>query len=186
MIQAAEKLYTVEEYFELEKKSDIRHEYVYGKLIAMSGETKIANKIAGNCYKFFDNTLNNDVFETFIHDVKLMVDTKLYRYPDLVIVPVTDDTDPYATTQPILIIEVLSDSTESIDRGDKLRQYSNLPSLQYYLLLSQTEPVVEIYTREGNRWILEFFTSLEDVIPLSALETTLSLQSIYKRIKFSK
>lgn len=98
----------------------------------------------------------------------------------------TDNFYDNATTQPILIIEVLSESTESTNRGDKLRQYSNLPSLQYYLLISQNEPVVEMYSREDNRWLLEFFTALENVIQLPALETTLPLQVIYKKVKFSK
>jgi Uma2 family endonuclease len=185
MLQTAEKIYTVEEYLELEKTSEIRHEYVYGKLIPMAGESKLANRIAGNCYAFFLEALQEEVFEMYIHDVRLMVDSKLYRYPDLVVVPVTDDSDPYATTQPILIIEVLSPSTENIDRGEKLRQYSRLPSLQYYLLISQEEPLVEMYSRLDGRWVLDFFTDLEEIISLPVLQTDLPLKVIYQKVKFS-
>lgn len=186
MIQTSEKIYTVEEYFELEKSSEIRREYVYGKLIPISGETRIANRIAINCTNFFDSTLNIDLFEVYTQAVRLMVDSKLYRYPDVVVVPVVDDSDVRAVSQPILIIEVLSESTEKIDRGEKLRQYSNLPSLQYYLLVSQEEPLVEIYSRLDGRWVLDFFPSLEETIPLPALQTNLPVSSIYKKVKFAK
>lgn len=186
MIQTSEKIYTVEEYFELEKTLEIRHEYVYGKLIPMSGESKIANRIALNCAKFFDDNLKENLFETYSHEVRLMVDSRLYRYPDVVVIPVTDDSDTHAMKQPILIIEVLSDGTEKIDRGDKLRQYSNLPSLQFYLLVSQDEPLIEMYSRLDGRWVLDFFTSLEETIALPILQINLPLQTVYKKVKFTK
>lgn len=186
MVQTSDKIYTVEEYLELEKSSEIRHEYVYGKLIPMSGESKIANRIVLNCAKFLDDALNLDLFEVYNHDVRLMVDSRLYRYPDIVVIPVTDDSDTHAMTQPILIIEVLSDSTENVDRGDKLHQYSNLNTLQYYILISQTKPFIEMYSRLDDRWVLDFFTDLEETIPLPVLQTNLSLSTIYKKVKFAK
>lgn len=186
MVQTSDKIYTVEEYLELEKSSEIRHEYVYGKLIPMSGESKIANWIAGNCYNFLRNTLNEDLFETYNHEVRLMVDGRLYRYPDVVVIPVTDDGDLYAMTQPILIIEVLSDSTENVDRGEKLHQYSQLPSLQHYLLVSQDKPLVQRYSRQDGSWALDFYDTLDETITISALNVELSLKTIYKKVKFSK
>lgn len=184
MIQTSEKIYTVEEYFELEKTSEIRHEYVYGKLIPMSGETRIANRVAINCTNLFDNTLNEKLFEVHSHDVKLMMDSKLYRYPDVVVIPVTDDSDEYAVKQPILVVEVLSEGTKKIDRGEKLHQYSNLFSLQYYLLITQDKPFVEMYSRLDERWVLDFFTSLEEIIDLPILQVNLPLQTVYKKVKF--
>ncbi|MDX1940745.1 MAG: Uma2 family endonuclease [Saprospiraceae bacterium] len=185
MVQTSEKIYTVEEYFELEKTSEIRHEFVYGKLIPMSGESKIANKITGNCYRFLCDFLNDNLFEVYNHEVRLMIESgKLYRYPDLVVVPVADDVDTHATTQPILIIEVLSESTAAIDRGEKLRQYSNLPSLQYYLLISQNESVVEMYSRVEERWMLDFFTSLDETIELPILKVSLPMATVFQKVKF--
>ena len=144
LIEVAEKKYSVEEYFELEKRSEIRHEFVNGTLLPMPGESKIANKIAGNLYVWLRTKLKSNVFEVFNHDVRLMLNQeKLYRYPDIIIAPVVDDEDMHAVTQPILIVEVFSENSLKTDTVDKLREYSALPSLQYYLIVSQDEIFIE-------------------------------------------
>ena len=178
------KKYTWNEYLELEKKSKIRHEFVRGKLIPMTGESKKANKIATNCLRMQADQLDDKGWEVFVHDIRLMVeDGALYRYPDLVIAQETDDKDSHAITQPVLIIEVLSDSTADKDRGPKLREYTQISTLHYYLLISQDEKLVEVYSRKDEQWILEFFDEPAAQIPIPFFNISLEMEKIYHKVK---
>jgi Uma2 family endonuclease len=179
----AEKIYTVEEYFELERNSEVKHEFVEGQLIEMLGEKRIANRVAGSIYALLLRLLNHKVFEVYIQDVKLStVKGKRYRYPDVMVVPVVDDEDEYTVHQAVLVAEILSPSTEKTDRNDKLKEYSKIPSVQYYLLISQDETVIELYKRNGNIFEYTFFTEKTDVIDLPFFDIKLTLDDIYKNI----
>jgi Uma2 family endonuclease len=183
MLTVAEKIYTVEEYFELERSSEVKHEFVEGQLIEMPGEKRIANRIAGSIYALLLRLLNHKVFEIYIQDVKLStVKNKRYRYPDVMVVPVIDDENDDMVHQAVLIAEVLSPSTEKTDRNDKLKEYSKIPSLQYYLLVSQDETVIELYKRNGNIFEYSFYTEKTDVIDLPFFEIKLTLDDVYKNI----
>ena len=120
-----DKIYTVEEYFELERHSDVRHEFVNGKLYEMPGESKIANKIAGNIYielrRIFDDT-ESDVFQ---HDVKMVVrDGKIYRYPDVVVAADgSSEDDLFHLRQPIIAVEVFSEDSEHRDNVIKCQVF---------------------------------------------------------------
>jgi Uma2 family endonuclease len=183
MLTVAEKIYTVEEYFELERNSEVKHEFVEGQLIEMPGEKRIANRVAGSIYALLLQLLNHKVFEVYIQDVKLStVKNKRYRYPDVMVVPVVDDEDDDMVHQAVLIAEVLSPSTEKTDRNDKLKEYSKIPSVQYYLLVSQEETVIELYKRNGNIFEYSFFTERIDIIDLPFFDIKLTLEDIYKNI----
>jgi Uma2 family endonuclease len=183
MLTVAEKIYTVEEYFELERNSEVKHEFVEGQLIEMPGEKKVANKLSSRLLVKLISLLNENVFDVFIQDVKLStVRGKRYRYPDVMVVPVIDDEDEYTVHQAVLIAEVLSPSTEKTDRNDKLKEYSKIPSVQYYLLVSQEETVIEVYKRNGNIFEYSFFTEKTDVIDFPFFDIKLSLDDIYKNI----
>ena len=108
---------------------------------------------------------------------------KVYRNPDLVIAPEADNNDPYTVLQPNLIIEILSESTENIDRGKKLTEYCSIASLQYYLIISQNERLVECYTRKGKDWIFTFYTKPNEKIDLSFYPAELALEEIYAGLK---
>ncbi len=183
MLTVAEKIYTVEEYFELERNSEVKHEYVEGQLIEMPGEKRIANRVAGSIYALLLRILNHKVFEVYIQDVKLStVKNKRYRYPDVMVVPVIDDEDDAMVHQAVLIAEVLSPSTEKTDRNEKLKEYSKISSVQYYLLVSQEETVIELYKRNGNIFEYSFYTEKTDIIDLPFFDTKLTLDDIYKNI----
>lgn len=185
MIETKERIYTVEEYFELEKTAEIRHEFVHGKLIPMSGESKNANKIAFNCARLLDHLLSEKKLEVFLHDVRTIIEENgIYRYPDVVVSPESDDEHTHMVTQPIILVEVLSDSTANEDRGAKLREYTNLPTLQYYLILAQDQILAELYSRKEDGWLLQFFDEQNESVPLPAFETQLSLKEIYQKVKF--
>ena len=179
-----EKLYTVDEYFELEKNSAIRHEFYYGKLIAMPGESKNANEIAGNCYVTFRQSLRKHGFRVFIQDVRTVVKgNKIYRYPDVVVADEEGDSDTHNIKKPRILVEVISETSKYRDRVTKLQEYSKLPSLDYYIAVDQDTVNVEVYSRKENDWVYQLLENLTDVIDLSALGTSLSLATIYENIK---
>ncbi|MDX2301644.1 MAG: Uma2 family endonuclease [Microscillaceae bacterium] len=185
MLEVAEKVFTVEEYFELEKQSEIRHEFVRGNLIPIPGESKIANQIVGNCYLSFRTQLKSSLYQVYFEDIRLVIHPgEIYRYPDLVVAPKSDNTDTHAVTQPHLIIEVLSESTENQDRGKKMQEYLSLKSLQYYLLISQNEYRIECYSRQVNTWEYQFYTQLTENLHLDFFPLQLSLQNVYEDIQW--
>jgi Uma2 family endonuclease len=183
MITTLEKVYTVEEYFELEKTAEDRHEFVNGELIFMPGESKIANKININCTVALRQALKGKGFDIFAQDVRLVVESnKIYRYPDLVVASVSDTADTHAITEPVLIIEVLSESTQNIDQNKKLQEYTALSTLQYYLLVSQTEYLVQVYRRDGQNWLYNYHNQLNEVIELPFFSAKLGLNVMYENI----
>jgi Uma2 family endonuclease len=184
MTTITEQLYTAEEYFDFEDKSEDRHEFYYGELIFMPGETTTANDIAGNIYVFLKLFFKGKPFKVYEHDIKLMVlPSKLYRYPDLVVIHKDGDHKKYVTN-PIVIVEVLSEGTAEIDREKKRLEYFGLDTLQYYLLVHQDESVVEIYSRSGSSWQYDFYTQLTDSIKLPIFDTQITLEEIFEGIEF--
>jgi Uma2 family endonuclease len=185
MTLVAEKVYTIEEYFEIEKKSEERHEFVHGNLMPMPGESKIANKIVGNCYFFLRQFLYDKGYDIFVEDVRLRVDTFTYRYPDLVVAAESDSADTHAIQSPALIIEVLSESTRVTDQTEKLLEYCNLPSLQYYLMIEQDKYLVACYSRSNaKQWTYQIFETLNEAVDLAFFDTHLKLNEIYSKINF--
>ena len=179
-----EKLYTVDEYFELEKNSNIRHEFYYGKLIAMPGESKNANEIAQNCAFTFRTELRQRGFRIFIQDVRTVVKgNKIYRYPDVVVADEEGDGDTHNIKKPRILVEVISETSKYRDRVTKLQEYSKLPSLDYYIVVDQDTINVEVYSRQENGWAYQLLENLTDIIDLSVLGTSLSLATIYEHIK---
>ena len=179
-----EKLYTVDEYFALEERSPIRHEYHYGKLIAMPGESKNANEIAGNCYIAFRQTLRKRGFRVFIQDVRTVVkDDKIYRYPDVVVADEEGDNHSHNIKKPRILVEVTSESSKYRDNVTKLREYSKIPSLDYYVVIDQATISVEVYSRKDNGWNYQFLENLSDVVSFSTFDISLSVEAIYENIK---
>ena len=181
----AEKTYTVEEYLELEKNSETRHEFYYGKLIEMPGESKTANKIANNILAEWRKPLLKKGFECYTHDVKASIKSnKIYRYPDIVVAPDSDDEDDYMVKKPIIIVEVASEDSWRTDTFTKRKEYTALPSLKYYIIVSQVEMYVEFYSRQGNNWVFNHFELPEETLELPDFNLKLTLSEMYHRVKF--
>lgn len=175
-------------YFDLEKESEIRHEYADGILIPMSGESRLNNRVVLNCYSAFRPQLRGTGCEIYTHDVRLVVqENRVYRYPDLILTCATE-TDSHAVTQPCLIIEVLSATTESTDRNQKLREYTSIPSLDYYLLVSTDEVLVECYSREPDGgWRYHFYAGLAEEVKLEKVKgILLKLADVYLDVEAGK
>lgn len=185
--QTAERIYSVEEYFELERRSEVRHEYVNGKLYEMPGESKIANKISGNIYIELRRIFEETPLDVFDHDVRMPVYSgKRYRYPDLVVaIDGDENSDLFNLNEPVLAVEVFSEDSEHRDNVVKLREYTAIPTMRYYLTVSQDEPFVQFFYRNGgDKWQSIFLDKLEDTIELTEFNASISLKQIYRKINF--
>ena len=187
LIENIDKIYTMDEYFSIENCSDIRHGFEDGRLISKFGSTLNANEIVGNFISTLQRILRKSDFRIFGHSIRTIVhERRLYRYPDLVITASNTIKDIRHVTEPVLIVEVLSESTEEIDRNKKFRQYTALPSLQYYLMIHQDMALIEFYQRKGqtNTFEFNFFDKFSETINLPVLGTSITMEDIYEGINF--
>lgn len=183
--------YTVEEYFALEDTSDIRHEFYHGEIFPldspenMAGGTKRHNLLIQNCVVALRGALRGRGCSVFAENVRTAVDeNQHYNYPDVVVSCAPTDNDPRTVHHPVLIVEVLSASTEARDRGWKFQQYQQLPSLQHYVLVSQRRQLVECYTRhEDNTWLLSSVRELGQEVEITALQVKLAVAAIYEDVQ---
>ena len=157
---------TPEEYLAFEETSQARHEYVDGQIYAMAGGTDDHNAIALNCASILKAHLRGSGCRTFMSDVKTQLDAlNIYYYPDVFVTcDERDKENRKLKRYPCLIIEVLSDSTEAIDRGTKFENYQILESLQEYVLINQSRQRVDCFRRaENGLWLLQGYGSGEQV-----------------------
>ncbi len=185
--ETTEKLYTVQEWLDLEKVAEVRHEYVYGKLIPMAGEAKRANRIANNILVRLNDLLQQQGLEIYSHDIKTQViPNGIYRYPDLVVAPLADDEHDYIVKHPVLMAEVASGDSGQRDRVKKRREYLQIPTLWYYLVVDQDEMLAELHQRhENGQWEMQYFTEPHDEIALPRFGLTIRLSDIYARVKLT-
>ena len=185
--QLIDRRMTVEEYFELENESEIRHEYFDGEVYAMSGTTFNHNDIVDNIRSALKRFFRPQGCRAFAESVKLKVSDICYLYPDVVVTCAAKDiSGTHIVEHPIVLVEVISRTSNVRDRGFKLKQYKTIPSLQYYLLVSQVGHWVELHSRlEGSDlWTCRSFENVEDIVRLDAFDFEIGLQSIYENIKF--
>lgn len=179
------KNFTIEEYMEYEKHSEFRHEFYQGEIFAMAGGTVNHSRIITNIAR----TINlPKSCEVFVEGIKLeLIKNEYYVYPDVMVsCNSTDLHADYIFSQPSLIIEVLSKTTESYDRGMKLHHYFRIPSLKYYILVSQKDCLVEVYERQDDMWIYRSFDKPENIIKLANLNIEISVADIYQNVEFRK
>ncbi len=181
--------YTPEQYLEMERQADFKSEYDGGFITAMAGGSPEHNTIAVNLSREISLQFKNRPCRVFVGDVRLCVSpTGLYTYPDVMAVcgrPRFHDDDANVLLNPTMIVEVLSSTTESYDRGRKFRHYQQLNSLQEYVLVAQDEVRVERFTRRGDDWVLSVFTSLDDTLRLASIDCEVALREIYDKVEFS-
>lgn len=147
------------EYLELERQAETKHEYVNGEVYAMAGGSPEHSRLAMRFAAQLMRALDDGPCEVFNSDLRIRnLETGRSTYPDVTVVCDRLESAPddaQAVTNPALIVEVLSESTESQDRGDKWRHYQRIASLQTYVLVSQHEPLVEVFRRTGDAWRYE-------------------------------
>lgn len=184
------KYYSPEKYLELEEKSDTKNEYLDGEIIPMAGGTTNHNQIAGNFFRAFPLTISDRDYYIYINDVKLWIpDYRFYTYPDLMIIegkPVYQSENSNIVTNPKIIIEVLSDSTQNYDKTEKFRAYRSLPSLQEYILISQSSYYVEQFIKQTEQqWLFNAIEGENNHLALASVDFSISFFQIYQRIVFN-
>lgn len=179
---------TEAEYLAGEPLATVRHEYVDGKVYAMAGTSRRHNDIAINIIAMLRPLTRNTPCKVNASDVKVRADkSKAYYYPDVVVGCEADDTNPYYLEKPCLIVEITSKSTEWKDYAQKAVAYQKLPSLQAYWVISQEQPQVVVFYRDGdNGWEVTRYADLEQTVPLPCLEAPLTLADIYAGVDFSQ
>jgi len=172
-----------EEYHEIERTSEIKYEYIDGHIYAMSGGTFGHNQIAGNMYIALRAHLRGKVCRVANSDTKVLPrgDENPSYYPDITVTCNPEDYKDDSTTvhSPRLIVEVLSPSTERIDRGRKLKDYRACPSVEEYVIISTRYQQVEILYRAGEVWTYRQFTAGQEVTLIS-MDLTIPISSIYE------
>lgn len=180
--------YNIKEYFELEKHSSIRYEYSYGQIFAMVGASQNHNRIANAVNTRFYMQLLNGSCESFMADTRVRVNENLYYYPDVVIACSASFQSIEGVDNlinPVLIAEVLSKSTARFDQDAKFRDYQQIESLRYYLLLSQYEVSVTLFAKsDTSNWTSQSYTTLDDVIDFPLLNASLLVRDIYFKVNF--
>ncbi len=175
---------TYAEYLAFEEQSDDKHEFLDGELFAMSGGTPDHGALAVAISAALSGALRGRPCRVHSSDVRVRVQaTGLAAYPDVSVVCgklETDAEDPHAITNPVLLVEVLSDSTEARDRGEKAAHYRHLPSLREYVLVSQRQRRVEVYRRnEARRWEL-FEYGEGETAELASVACSFAVDEVYR------
>ena len=180
---------TPEEYLAFERKATTKHEYLNGQIVAMSGASFAHNFLTMNVANQLYNQLIGGECQVAASDMRVKV-TQIdsYFYPDVVVVcgePRAEDDTFDTLLNSVLIVEILSLSTEVYDRGEKFEHYQQIASLKDYILISQDEVHVEHHCRRGSGWLRSEFRELEDVLSLISIGCELGLQDIYRRVEIA-
>jgi Uma2 family endonuclease len=177
--------FTPEEYLEIERMSLLKHEYVQGQVVAMAGASKAHVIVTGNLSALLVNHLRGTGCVPYAADMKVRLrDLGLFYYPDLAVT--CDDRDRQSSEDfilhPKLIIEVLSDSTEAFDRGDKFADYKSIATLEEYVLVHQKQVLVEHFQRKSeNLWLPTIYRSAS-LVTFASIDFTCPIEQIYDNL----
>ena len=173
-----------DDYLEGERDVDIRSEYVDGEIYGMAGASETHNTIAHTLGSAIDNALK-DTCRVWQSDMKVVGKTRddkpFSYYPDIMAACGENTDDPYYRTNPILIVEVLSGSTKRVDLKEKFDNYTQIPSLLEYVVVSQETPYLRVYRRRTN-WQLESYYA-EDTLVLESVGLEIAIHHIYRRVR---
>ncbi len=182
--------YSPAEYLALEENCDYRSQYYYGEIFAMAGASRRHNVIAMNISARLHAALRERGCEIYQTDMRVKVSSDLYTYPEVVIVcgePQIERLHGENLLNPLILIEVMSPSTEKFDRGDKSRLYRLMPSVKEYLLVSQEKTHVEHFIRQENGdWLLKESSEMTDIVNFPSIDCSLSIAEIYERIDLTE
>ncbi len=173
------------EYLQGELQSDVRHEYVDGSTYAMSGAKVAHNRIATNVLLSVGSQLKGHPCEVFNSDMKVRIQLKdhtRFYYPDAMVVCESNDRDALFQDKPVILFEVLSDSTRRVDTGEKFDAYLKIESLTHYVLLETDQLTAVVYERGHTEWERSHLTTPNDTIRFEQLGIELGLGDIYGRV----
>ncbi|MDJ0729629.1 MAG: Uma2 family endonuclease [Crocosphaera sp.] len=185
------KIYTPEEYLKLEETSEEKHEYRNGEIVLMTGGTTNHNRLVLEFCTYLNFASREQNLEVFVGDVRLWIPRyREYTYPDIMVVegqPVYHPPGTTTITNPTIIVEVLSKSTQARDRGDKFRFYRSIPEFKEYVLIDQYSVLVEHFVKTADhQWMLTEYETKEANLSLNSLDFEISLDELYKRVNFDE
>lgn len=187
-MQLQTRNYTPEEYLKLEAEAEYKSEYCNGEIIPMTGGTTNHNEISGNLYSNLKFNLKKQNYRVYIADVRLWIPRhRVYTYPDVMLIkgePIYADQGTTTVTNPVMITEVLSASTQNYDQGDKFTYYRSIPEMSEYILISQQKHHVMQYTKTERGWLLSEYETEDAVIKLAAVDLDLELSDLYAGVNF--
>lgn len=192
LTDATKTRFTPDEYRAIEETAEERHEYCNGEIIAMSGGSEVHSAIACNLLIYLGFLLRDTDFRLYNSDLRIWIpEHGCGTYADLIAVNGEPELNGSRTDEilnPLLIVEVLSPSTEAYDRGEKFRKYRSIASFCEYLLVSQTEPYIEQYhnldRQSSDRWQWQVYDGIDRAIVLHSLNIELPLSEVYRRLNF--
>jgi Uma2 family endonuclease len=185
MSQLARSAFSVADYVALEEMSIVKHEFLDGVVYAMAGGSPEHAAVAANVIRLLGTALTGRKCRVYTSDLRIRVkSTGLITYPDTSVICErvdldSEDTKGHTATNPTLLVEVLSPSTEEYDRGEKLTHYKQIPSLREVALVAHDEQRVDLWRRTGKRWTQLTFRGSEPLV-LESLDCTLSLDEIFR------
>lgn len=179
---------TDEEYLFLDRRAEFKNELIDGVVVAMAGGRRAHLLISMNLSRIISTQLLDKPCEACANELRVRAEKpRNYFYPDLVIVcdnPQFVDNEFDTLTNPNVVIEILSPSTEKMDRGPKFHAYLKMPSLQAYILIAQDEYSIDLYTRQPHDWLYQNYNRPDDVVEIPSVGVRLTLSDIYAKVVF--
>jgi Uma2 family endonuclease len=180
---------TSEQYLAIEREAEYKSEFYQGEMFGMAGVSRQHCLIMVNIGSELSIQLKGKPDKAFLSSMRVKVNqTGLYTYPDVTVVcgeARFDDDHRDTLTNPTVLIEILSKSTEAYDRGEKFAQYRRLDSLKEYLLVAQDQYRIECFTRQANgQWLLSEAVGPDGLIQLESIDCTLALAEVYDKVEF--
>jgi Uma2 family endonuclease len=189
IVSTAPQHYSPEEYLAIEQEAAERHEYRDGEIILMAGGLPNHNRITVNISGFLNFASRGKPYQVFAADQRLWIPEKrLYTYPDVMVIQgdlVLQEGRKDTLVNPLMIVEVLSKSTEGYDRGDKFAAYRSIPGFQEYLLVSQSSQWIEHYVkRTEKKWDFQAYDETDVVVQLETIGVEMAIGDIYDKVEF--
>ena len=189
MSSQTQRYYSPEEYLAQEEAVEYKNEYRNGEIVPVTGGTTNHNKIAGNFYAHFKFAKRGQNYETYIGDVRLWIPRyRQFTYPDVMVIkgePVYYGTGTTTVTNPLFIVEVLSNSTRNDEQGNKFLYYRSIPELKEYILIEQDYFYVMQWSKTAeSKWLLTKYESGDASVFLESVNFEISLKDIYEGVNF--
>ena len=189
--EIAERLMSINEFLEWESQQTFRHELVKGRVVQIPGASRPHNRIVLSLARALEDRLHSQACEVFAVEVGVLVNLEgTYTYPDVMVVcgeqKIRADAPQSSLENPTLLFEVLSPSTEMVDRNQKLEQYRQIPSLLGYFLAAQDKPLIEAHTRSFDDWQYREYAGLDASLHIPAPACEIPLSEVYRRARFEE
>jgi len=187
--QTKKQFYTPEEYLELEEKAEFRNEYRDGEIVPMTGAALNHNQITINLVALLHLAFKRKKHRVFSNDLRLWIPSdRIYTYPDIMVIagkPIFQGDRTDIVTNPVLVAEVLSQSTKNYDKGEKFDFYRSIPELREYILIDQYKVhVMQYYKTDSGSWLLTDYQTGDAVLELASIDLQIPLSEIYEQVDF--